>query len=235
MEETLGRLSGAKLFSKLDAKAGFWQVILSKDSQLLTTFITPFGRYYFQRLPFGIPSAPEHFQRRMTQILEGIPGVVCHMDDILVTGATLSEHDRRLEEVLSRLKTAGVTLNEKCEFAKTSVKFLGHILSENGIQPEPERVKAIVDFPITCTVTEVHQFIGMANQVGKFIPNLSDKMRHLRELLRKDMEWRWNVQQQQAFDQVKKAIQEAAVLTVYDPKQQLIVAADASSYSLGAV
>lgn len=235
VEETLGRLAGAKVFSKLDAKAGFWQVKLAEDSQLLTTFITPFGRFCFQRLPFGISSAPEHFQRRMNQVLEAIPGVLCHMDDILITGRDLKEHDERLEEVLSRLNAAGITLNDKCEFAKTSLKFLGHILSAEGIQPDPERVKAIMDFRAPDTVTKVRQFIGMANQVGRFIPNLSEKLKPIRDLLRKDAEWNWDAQQQGAFDQVKRDITEATTLTLYDPRQQLIVSADASAYGLGAV
>ena len=106
---TLAQLSGAKIFTKLDTNSGFWQVPLSKESRLQTTFITPYGRFCFNKLPFGITSAPEHFQRRMNEILQGLPGVVCHVDDILVTGKNKEEHDSRLHTVLKKLEAAGVT------------------------------------------------------------------------------------------------------------------------------
>ena len=116
VDHTLAMLAGAKVFTKLDATSGFWQIPLSEESQLLTTFITPFGRYAFNRLPFGISSAPEHFQRRMSQMLEGCDGVVCHADDIVVYGEDIQQHNERLHQVLKRLREEGLTLNEKCEF-----------------------------------------------------------------------------------------------------------------------
>ena len=128
-EQTLGKLAGAKVISKLDANSGFWQRKLKESSKLLTTFITPWGRYCYTRLPFGISSAPEHFQRSMQRILEGLPGVECQMDDIIVYGANQVEHDERLEAVLVRLQEANVTLNaDKCEFSKETVRFLGQLV-----------------------------------------------------------------------------------------------------------
>ncbi|KAL6482216.1 hypothetical protein MHYP_G00102960 [Metynnis hypsauchen] len=118
VDHTLAMLAGAKVFTKLDATSGFWQIPLSEESSLLTTFITPFGRYSFNRLPFGISSAPEHFQRRMSQMLEGCEGAVCHADDIVVYGEDMQQHNARLHKVLQRLREEGLTLNEKCEFAK---------------------------------------------------------------------------------------------------------------------
>ena len=111
VEQSLAQLAGARVFTTLDANSGFWQIPLDRQSALLTTFITPFGRYCFHRLPFGITSAPEHFQRRMSDILTGLDGVVCMMDDILNHGCTPEEHDARLEKVLQRLQGAGLTLN----------------------------------------------------------------------------------------------------------------------------
>ncbi|XP_064463117.1 uncharacterized protein K02A2.6-like [Ornithodoros turicata] len=132
VKHTLGRLSGATVFSKLDANAGFWQVPLSHNSRLLTTFITPFGRFCFNRLPFGISSAPEHFQRRMSEILEGLPGVICHMDDVLVFGSTQQAHDASLHEVLNRLTQTGMTLNpKKCIFGVDTIDFLGNTISRD--------------------------------------------------------------------------------------------------------
>ena len=117
VDNTLAKLSGARFFSKLDANSGFWQIPLSQKSCLLTTFITPFGHFCFNKLPFGISSAPEHFQKRMSNILKGISGVVCQMDDVLVFGSTREEHDARLIDVLNRIAQAGVTLNrDKCSF-----------------------------------------------------------------------------------------------------------------------
>ena len=167
VEQSLAQLGGAKVFSKLDANSGFWQVKLDPESALLTTFITPFRRFCFNRLPFGITSGPEYFQSRMSEVLDGLEGVVNQTDDTLVYGKTKAEHDQRLA-----LEAARVTLNrDKCQFAKTTVKFLGHIIGPDGIQPDPDKVKAIMSMPKPTNITEVRRFLGMTNQLSKFSPN----------------------------------------------------------------
>ena len=156
VEQTLAQIAGAQVFTKLNANSGFWQIPLSEESALLTAFITPYGRYCFNRLPFGITSAPEHFQRRMSNILKGIEGVVCLMDDILVSGKNQQEHDERLYAVLKRLQEAGLTLNRaKCEFRQSRVKFLGQILTKHGIQSDPEKVAAISNMREPTCVSDV--------------------------------------------------------------------------------
>ena len=118
VDNTLAQLTGATVFSKIDANSGFWQIPLDPTSRELTTFITPFGRFHFNRLPFGITSAPEHFQRQMKTILSGHEGFLCHMDDVLIFGKTQEEHDARLHSALQTIQKVGVTLNmEKCEFS----------------------------------------------------------------------------------------------------------------------
>ena len=184
VDDILAQLPGARLFSKLDANSGFWQIPLAKKSQALTTFITPAGWYCFNKLPFGISSAPEHFQKRMSKILDGISGVLCLIDDVLVYGKNREEHNARLGEVLERLKEARVSLNpEKCVFCKSKLTFLGHLIDENGIQADPEKTTAIVRMKATTHVTELRRFLGMANQLGKFSPNLANLTQPLRELL----------------------------------------------------
>ena len=144
VEQTLSQISGAKIFSKLDANSGFWQIELAKESAKLTTFITPFGRFCFNRLPFGITSAPEHFQRRMSEILRDLDGVVRLVDDVLVYGRTQQEHDQRLKAVLKRLSEAGLTFSlENCEFNKKQIKFLGQLVDETGVKPDPDKIHAI--------------------------------------------------------------------------------------------
>ena len=180
VEQTLAQLAGAQVFTKLDANSGFWQILLSTDSSLLTTFLTPFGRYCFNRLPFGITSAPKHFQRRMSALLEGIEGVVCMMDDVLVHGKDQDQHNDRLLKVLQHLETAGLTLNkEKCKFSQRQVKFLGQIVDMMGVHPDPAKVKAIQEVPIPKNVSDVRRFLGMVNQMGKFSPNLAEKTKPL--------------------------------------------------------
>ena len=149
VDENLAKLRGSSFYSKLDANSGFWQIPLNEHSQLLTTFISPFGRFCFNRLPFGISSAPEIFQRMMSSILIDLEGhgVICHMDDVLIYGQTEKEHDSRVRTVLQRMKDAGMTLNEKCEFSKKKIQFLGHILSSDGIQADPAKISAILDYP----------------------------------------------------------------------------------------
>ena len=144
VDDTLAQLAGAKVFSKLDANSGFWQIPLSQSSRLLTTFITPVGRYCFNKLPFGISSAPERFQRRMSELLSGLEGVLCQMDDVLIFGKDEAEHDRRLEAALRRIQDAGVTLNpQKCEFRKRKITFLGNVIDKNGITADPEKTEAL--------------------------------------------------------------------------------------------
>ncbi|CAG7725840.1 unnamed protein product, partial [Allacma fusca] len=139
---------------------------LSEDSKRLTTFITDDGRFCFARLPFGISSAPEYYQKRVRQALEGLPGVVNHTDDTLVWGSTIQEHDERLRAVLGRLAEKGYTLNkDKCVFAVTEVEFLGHRITTEGVLPDKKKIKAIVEMPPPSDVSKVRSFVGMRGGV----------------------------------------------------------------------
>ncbi len=190
VDHTLCQLGRTKIFTKLDANSGFWQVRLAKESHQLTTFITPFGWYSFKRLPFGISSAPELFQMRMCQILEGLEGVVCHMDDILIFERSSEEHDMRTDAALRKIQNAGLTLNKKkSEFAKTEVKFLGHRLSSAGLQPDLDKLAAVQNMREPTNVSEVCSFLGIMNQLGKLIPELAEKRKPLRDLFSEKSLW----------------------------------------------
>ena len=235
VDETLAQLTGAKVFSKLDANSGFWQIPLSPQSRLLTTFITPFGHFCFNKLPFGICSAPEHFQKRISAILEGLEGVLCLMDDVLIFGSNKGEHDSRLKVVLERIQKAGVTLNPlKCEFGKSNLIFLGHITDSSGIQADPQKTSAITDMPPPNNVTELGRFMGLANQLGKF-SKLAELTQPLRELLSKKNQWLWGPAQDEAFSKVKTELSKPTVLALYDMDAETKVTADASAHWLGAV
>lgn len=206
VDQTLGMLSGAKFFTKIDANMGFWQIPLTKDCAHYTTFITPFGRYFFNRLPFGIASAPEHFQNRMVKVTEGLEGVVCHMDDVLIWGSTQTEHDARVHAVLLKAQETGITLNTaKCEFSKTTVKFLGYVLSPEGVRPDPEKTRAVREMDPPQNISELRSFLGMVNQLGKFVPNLAEKDKALRDLLSKKNQWYWGPDQNKAFTSLKQS------------------------------
>ena len=220
VEYTLGKLSGSKVFSKIDANSAFWQRKLSESSRLLTTFITPWGRFCFNRLPYGISTGSEQFQRCMNNILEGLEGVECEIDDLLVHGKSQNQHDLRLHAVLKRLEESNLTLNKsKCLFSVPSVRALGHVISAEGISPDPHKVKAIINIPQPKNVADVRSFMGMVNQFNKFTSNLATKSKPLRDLLCKDSVWYWGKSQNEAFNELKKCLTSAPILALYDPKK----------------
>ncbi|XP_061926289.1 uncharacterized protein K02A2.6-like [Entelurus aequoreus] len=235
VDQTLAMMSEAKVFTKLDARSGFWQIPLTPKSRPLTTFITPFGRYLFNRLPFGIKSAPEHFQRRMSQMLEDFEGVLCHADDVLVYGRDRQEHDQRLHSVLQKMQEEGLTLNEKCEFAKEHMIFVGHKVSAKGIEPDPNKTKAILQMPEPECAEDVRRLIGMANYLSKFLPQLATVTVPLKDLLREKNEWVWGEPQQTAFQKLKEGLSSPTALAKYSNAAETQVAADASAYGIGAV
>ena len=236
VDDILGQMTGATVFSKLDAHSGFWQMPLAEKSLLFITFITPLGRYCYNKLPFGNSSAPEHFQRRMHSLLEGLPGVLCVMDNILIFGTTRQEHNSRLQAVLKCLSSAGITLNSrKCEFCKTNLTFLGHVIDQRGITANPNKTAAIQQMETPKAVSELCRFLGMVNQLGKFSPNIAELSKPLRELLSAKKAWLWTPTKYEAFTNLKKELTTPNILTLYDPTADTTISADASSHGLGAV
>ena len=175
LEEILPELVGAKFFTKLDAKSGYWTCELTHQSSLLTTFNSPFGRYRYLRLPFGLKSSQDEFQKKLDQSLEGLKGFVSIADDIVIHGSTREEHDQRLHELLSRAREKGIKFNkDKLEEGVTEVKYFGHLLTDKGLKPDPDKVRAVQSMKLPSVRSELETFLGMVTYLSKFAPNLSE-------------------------------------------------------------
>ena len=236
IEDIFASLSGGQSFTKLDLAHAYNQIELDDESKELVTINTSKGLYRYNRLPFGVASAPAIFQRTIENILQGIPNVSVYLDDILITGKTEEEHLRTLEEVLSRLEKAGIRLRRgKCAFMLKSLEYLGHRISGKGLQPTDKKVKAVRAAPAPTNLTQLKSFLGLINYYCKFMPNLSNTLSPLYRLLQKGTRWQWGKEQQDAFETAKSQLTTDRVLVHYDPTKSIILACDASPYGLGAV
>uniref|UniRef100_H3APP9 ribonuclease H n=1 Tax=Latimeria chalumnae TaxID=7897 RepID=H3APP9_LATCH len=183
-------------------------------------------RSFFHRLPFGITSAPEIFQRKMTELFQQQEGVVAYMDDILVYGKTE-------ERVLQTIEMAGLRFNkDKCLLHQKQLHYLGHRIDQRGISADPEKVRAISEMASPISVPELRRILDMVHFLGRYLPNLSEITRPLNELLKSDVAWYWGSSQEQAFNRVKDLVAEAPILAIYDPKEPTVVSSNASSYGL---
>ena len=240
IEQVATRLHKAKIFTVLDAKTGFWQVRLDQKSSYLTTFNTPFGRCRWRRMPFGISSAPEVWQQRMNQLIEGLQSIEVIADDFLVCGSgdTTEEarvnHDFNLRAFLNRAREKGLKLNPtKVKLRCTSVPFIGHVLTDKGLAPDPEKTAAIINMPNPTNVKSLQEFLGMVQYLAKFLPSLSEVTEPLRRLERKDALWCWLEAHDTAIAKLKRMICEAPVLQYFDFSKPVTLQCDASDSGLG--
>ena len=235
-DEILSKMAGAKYFTKMDASNAYWQIPLDDESSRLLTFNTPFGRYRYLRMPYGIHSASEICQSHIASIIENIPGTANCQDDIIIWGSTLEELHERTHLCLQAIRKSGLKLRKnKCQFDKTSLTFLGHHITADGISPDKTKISAITNYPAPTNVKELQRFLGMVTYLGKFIPNLSKETAPLRKLLEKDIEWHMDKPQIDAFNNLKKLVTTHPVLQYFDINRKCRITCDASKKGLGAV
>ncbi|XP_039520330.1 uncharacterized protein K02A2.6-like [Pimephales promelas] len=229
-------LTGGQKFSKIDLNQAYLQMHVEEQSRELLTINTHKGLFRYKRLPFGITSAPSVFQQAMNQILAGLKGVVCYLDDILVTGTDEESHLQHLDATLERLKEYGLRVRkDKCEFFQVAVEYLGHVIDASGLHTSPSKVKAIVDAPEPENVSQLRSFLGLLNYYGRFIPNIATLLKPLHKLLCHEKNWRWTSECQEAFKRAKETLLKSNALTYFDPALPIQLACDASPYGVGAV
>ena len=187
----------------LNVTSGYWQIKLGEESSLLTTFSTPFGRYRFTRMPFGIHSAHDVFQKTMDVAFEGINGCKSIIDDMLVWGSSKKEHDQNLRKVLERTREVGIKWNaKKCVFGATEVSCFDHELSDKRVQPDLKKIAAIQEMEPPRNRQELETLLAMVNYLAKFTPNVAEPTSPMRSLLKKDSEFAWECAQKTAFDKI---------------------------------
>lgn len=232
--DILSRLTGKTIFSVIDMKEGFYQLELDDKSADLCVFNSPFGRYRFNRLPFGIKSAPEIFSRKCFEIFGDIPGVEIYFDDLIISGTDEVSHDIALKEVFNRALKNCIKFNfQKFQYKLNKVVFMGQIITDKGVTPDLENIKAITAIESPKNKNEVLRILGMLKFFAKYIPNLSQLTSKLRELTKKDSMFSWTKEHELELQSLKLLVTKAPVLKIFDPNLPIVVQCDASSEGLG--
>ena len=238
IEDLFATLGKARFFSCLDLKSSYWQIEMAPQDREKTAFCTRTQLLEFNVLPFGICSAPSLFQRAISKVLHGVEGkfAVAYLDDILVFSRTYEEHLKHIEDVFNRLGAANFSLNKsKCHFVKAEIDYLGHVISSNGIRPNPEKVRAIQTLDPPTNVKGVRSFLGMAGYYRNFIPQFSAIARPLTKLTKKNVHFDWCDEAQRSFEYLKAKLVTAPILAYPDVTKPYSLYTDASDFAVGGI
>ena len=242
IDDTLDALQEAKFISTLDLRSGYWQVEMDKESKEKTAFITHKGLYEFNVMPYGLTNAPATFQRLMDIVLAGLKWQCClvYIDDVIIYSPTFEQHLIDLEKVFQTLKEANLTLKaSKCCFCRREMKYLGHVITQEGVKPDPTLIQAVENFPQPKTIKDVQSFLGLTGYYRRFIQNYSKiaepLLTQLRQLKDKNYHLNWNQSCTTAFEALKKKLTSAPIMSTPNFKEPFILELDACEYGLGAV
>ena len=222
----------------MDFASGYWQICIREEDKCKTAFSTREGHFEFNRMPFGLKTAPATYQRFMNYALAGLLGIYCfvYLDDIIIFSENLEEHILKLRRVFEQLSKYHVQLEpDKCEFLKTELQYLGHVVTEQGVRPDEKKVEAVKLFPTPKCTKDVKSFLGLAGYYRKFIAKFSHISAPLTRLLKKDVEWIWTQECEQSFIKLKSILSSEPLLRYPDFTQSFIVTMDASNIAIGCI
>ena len=236
IDEMYAKLKGAKVFSTIDLRSGYHHITLGKSSRAKTTFVMPFGKYEFLMVPFGLAQAPAYFQLLMNKVLDGLDFTMTYLDDIIIFSSNELEHLEHLEEVFRRLRKADLRMKcSKCDFFKSEIHYLGHLISAEGIRPLPNKLDYIRNMLVPKDAKEIKQFLGLTGYYRKFVPRFADISRPLTTLTKKDMKFEWTPACQRSFNLLKETLCCEPILKYADTSKPYTLYTDASKYSWAGV
>lgn len=238
VDDSLDALAGSLWFSTLDFSNGYWQVDVAEEDREKTAFTTGRGLYQWRAMPMGLSNSPATFQRMMELVLRGLPWHIClvYLDDILIYSRTFEDHLCHLEEVLTRIQSAGLKLNsKKCHFAQDHVVFLGHVVSRDGLRPDPRNTEKVMTWPTPTTVSEVRAFVGLCSYYRRFVQNFSQHAAPLNHLASKNVPFKWTSECEAAFAFLKRCLTCSPIVALPDFSHPFRIYTDASKDAVGAV
>ena len=236
IDEMYAKLKGAKVFSTIDLRSGYHHIALGKSSRAKTAFVMPFGKYEFLMVPFGLAQAPAYFQLLMNKVLKGLKFAMMYLDDIIIFSQDESQHLERLEIVFSCLREAGLKMkHSKCDFFKSEIHYLGHLISPEGISSLPNKLDSIKHMPVPNSAKEIKQFLGLTGYYRKFVPRFADISRPLTTLMKKDAKFEWTSACQKSFELLKEALCGEPVLKYADTSKLYTLYTNASKYGWAGV